>query len=149
MSSEIDAREFGQRLKAVRKHLKLKQTEFAGKIGIKNNYLSEIESGKIKPGLEFFYKLTKEFRINLYYLFHNEPPMFFDDIFPADFEEKDFGEANRRVHELISFIERSPMVKFEMLGYFSRYRIQNQSTIDKDIEISKESSKEEEKKERK
>ena len=148
MSGDIDSKEFGQRLRAVRKHLKLKQTEFADKIGIKNNYLSEIESGKIKPGFEFFYKLTKEFRINLYYLFHNEPPMFFDEILPNAFEEKDFGEASQRVHELISFIERSPMVKFDMLGYFSRYRIQNQSTIDKDIEISKESSKEEEKKEK-
>jgi len=39
------------------------------------------------------------------------------------------------------------MLKFDMPGYFSRYRIQNQSIIDKDIEISKESPKEEEKKE--
>jgi hypothetical protein len=72
--------------------------------------------------------------------------MFFDEILPGDFEEKDFGEASQRVHELISFIESSPMVKFDMLGYFSRYRIQNQSIIEKDIEISQSSSKEEEKK---
>ncbi|UCH94951.1 MAG: helix-turn-helix transcriptional regulator, partial [Candidatus Aminicenantes bacterium] len=127
LTGEIDSKEFGLRLKKIRKQLKLKQEDFGNRIGMKNNYLSGIETGRIKPGFDFFYKITREFRINPYYLFHNEPPMFMDELLPGSFEEKDFGEASQRVHELIRYIERSPMVKFDILGYFTRYRIQNQS----------------------
>jgi transcriptional regulator with XRE-family HTH domain len=145
MTEEIDSKEFGLRLKEVRKHLKILQKDFAHRIGMKNSYLSGIENGKFKPGFDFFYKITREFRINPYYLLHNELPMFLDQLSPHRCEEKDFGEANKRVHELISYIESSPMVKFDMLGYFSRYRIQNQSLIEEDIKMNETSSDEEKK----
>jgi transcriptional regulator with XRE-family HTH domain len=141
-SQEKESQEFGQRLKAIRRHLKLKQKDFAERIGIKNNYLSSIEKGKIKPGFDFFKKLTDEYRINLYYLFHDEGPMFLEKKHTSSLEEKDFGEANRRVHEMIDIISRSPMVKFDMLGFFTRYLIQNQSIIEKDIEINKKETEE-------
>ena len=133
MKEEIDLKAFGNRLKELRKHLHLNQKEFAERIGMKNNYLSSIEGGNIMPGIDFLYNITREFRVNPYFLFHNEPPIIFEGISPQRFEEKDFGEANKRVHELIGYIERSPMLKFDMLGYLSRYLIQNRDLIEEDI----------------
>ena len=54
-------------------------------------------------------------------------------------EDRDFGEANERVHELIDYLERSPMVKFDMLGYFTRYLIQNRSLVEEDIKNNEKS----------
>ncbi|MEX6014791.1 helix-turn-helix domain-containing protein [Mammaliicoccus sciuri] len=43
---------FGQNLKRIRKDMKLTQQEMADKIGISQNYLSDIENGKRYPSIK-------------------------------------------------------------------------------------------------
>lgn len=60
--------EMGQRVKKRRQSLKMKQTELAKKLGISNNHLSSIETGKQKPSLEIFIQICEELRVTPDYL---------------------------------------------------------------------------------
>ena len=67
--------EVGKRIKRVREYLKINQKEFAAKLGITTENLSEIENGKTKPGFDFFYKADEIFNINLLYILKGKEPM--------------------------------------------------------------------------
>jgi transcriptional regulator with XRE-family HTH domain len=148
MKAEKDKRaiEFGKRVRHVRQLLKLKQKEFADRIGMANNYLSEIESGNVKPGFEFFHKASKEFNINTFYLLHGEEPVFrpkkgqpgADDFKRLKFEEWQFVENDAQVLELIKKMKDSIIVYFSVLEFFNRYMLENNELILKDISRSKE-----------
>lgn len=68
ISGEIRQTVFGKRLKAVRNHLKLKQSEMADKLNISLTTMSDIETSKSFPCYEFFYRIAEYFNVNLYYL---------------------------------------------------------------------------------
>ena len=148
MKAEKDKRaiEFGKRVRHVRELLKLKQKEFAERIGMANNYLSEIESGNVKPGFEFFYKAGKEFNINTFYLLHGEEPVFrpkkgqpgADYLNRLKSEEWQFVENDAQVLELIKKMKDSIIVYFSVLEFFNRYMLENNELILKDISRSKE-----------
>ncbi len=50
-------------LKLLRTFHQLNQTELAQRLGISNSYLSEIESGNKKPGLDLLEKYSSVFKI--------------------------------------------------------------------------------------
>jgi transcriptional regulator with XRE-family HTH domain len=60
--------EVGKRIREVRHHLQLNQTDFAGLIGMPIKQLSGIENGKITPGFDFLYKVEEIFNVNLSYI---------------------------------------------------------------------------------
>jgi len=128
---------FGKRVKAIREHLRLKQKDFAQSIGMAGSYLSEIEGGKVSPGFDFFSKLTGNYNINPLYLLHGKGEMFLeeDDESPKKRQplEKDHGDSNRKVHELLWYIERSHMLKYAVLEFFTRYLIANREELKKEI----------------
>ena len=138
--------EFGKRVRHVRKLLKLKQKEFAERIGMANNYLSEIESGNVKPGFEFFYKASKAFNIDTLYLLHGEEPVFrtkkgqpgADGVNRPKSEEWQFVENDAKVLELIKKMKDSIIVYLSVLEFFNKYMLQNTEWILKDISRSKE-----------
>ena len=140
MSEEVN-KTFGSRVREIRTRLGLTQGDFGRGLGISIQHLSDIESDKKKPCHDFFYHMAKEYRINLNYLLLGEGAMFVGDkeLIPPERKDRDFGEANERVHELIDYLERSPMVKFDMLGYFTRYLIQNRSLVEEDIKNNEKS----------
>lgn len=53
----------GKALKIIRKFHKIKQKDFADKVGIAPSYISEIENGKKEPSLEIISKYSEEFNI--------------------------------------------------------------------------------------
>jgi len=135
----IDERalEFGLRIKQVRKILNLSQKEFAEHIGMANNYLSEIETGKIKPGFDFFYKVSKAFNINLSYLLHGKEPAIIDNDKVSEIDKPMDPESllkaeDKELWELTRYMRHSNCVYHAVLEFFTRYRILNQDLIDKE-----------------
>ena len=55
--------EVGKRIREVRKHLQVNQTDFARLIGIPIKQLSAMENGKIKPDFDFLYKAEEVFKV--------------------------------------------------------------------------------------
>ena len=60
--------EVGKRIKEVRKHLQVNQTDFARLMGMPIKQLSAMETGKIKPDFDFLYNVEKYFNVNLSYI---------------------------------------------------------------------------------
>lgn len=128
---------FGLRIKKVREYLGMKQKDFAESIGMASSSISEVECGKTSPGFEFFYKLSKKYKINPTYLLHGEGAMFLPEAEEADNKagpgKKDYGDSNRKIHELLWYMERSDMLKYSILESFSRYLLKNEEDIRKEI----------------
>ena len=128
---------FGKRVKEVRLHLRYKQKDFARSLGMAGSYLSEIEGGKSSPGFYFFYKLTANYNINPIYLLHgkgerflNEDDQILEKLKPL---EKDYGDSNRKVHELLWYVERSYLFKYAVLEFFTRYMMKHREELEEEI----------------
>lgn len=67
-----------ERLKAVRKALKLTQKEFATKLGMTDSGISKIEKGRAQLTEQLIRSICREFNINYNYLAFGEGEMFSD-----------------------------------------------------------------------
>ena len=56
---------FGQNLKAIRKRMKLTQTEMAERIGISRSYLADIEHNRKNISLAVVLRIAKGFNISV------------------------------------------------------------------------------------
>ncbi len=130
LKNELQA-EFGKRVKEIRRHLSIAQKEFALQLGISGSYLSEIESGKIKPGFDFFSKCVNTFKISPLYLLIGDSPIFFD----ADPKQipSTFRENSGKIQEMFWYMEHSDMVRHAMIEYFIRYSLQNKDLIKNEL----------------
>lgn len=65
---EFDRAEMGRRIARRRKTQKMKQNELAERLGINNNHISMIETGKVSPCLDLFIKICTELKVTPDYL---------------------------------------------------------------------------------
>jgi transcriptional regulator with XRE-family HTH domain len=142
----------GQRIKGIRLNDRVTQRQFAAQMKMSNTHLSDIETGRFLPGFHFFYRIAKYHNVNpLYLIFGKEP------IFLKEEKEKDKqtvketpeppaqappkpetpapGEYTPQVQEMLSYFQRSPVVKFAVLGYFSKFIVENKAVIEQDIKM--------------
>ncbi|NIM17755.1 MAG: helix-turn-helix domain-containing protein [Candidatus Aminicenantes bacterium] len=145
-------RVFGQRLREIREGLRMTQTAFAGKMGMSNSYLCDMESGHVGPGLYTLYRITKFYNISPLYLVHGIEPVFLDQEKEEEKKKEvehplqqapepeplDFGEDTTRIREMLSYFKRSPVVKYALLGFFSKFVIENKAIIEEDIKKNEE-----------
>lgn len=66
----------GERIRTVRRALKITQENFARETGYKASFVSGIENGKKMPNVLFFFNLVVKYNVNANYLFTGEEPMF-------------------------------------------------------------------------
>lgn len=66
----------GERIKSLRRQLKMTQIEFAKRVGISQGTLSEIESGNAKPSFDVLVVLGKNFTVDLNWLIINTDQQF-------------------------------------------------------------------------
>lgn len=66
----------GERIRQVRKAFKLKQAEFAEKIGVKPNTITSYETGLRMPSDRTIYDICREFGVNELWLRTGEGEMF-------------------------------------------------------------------------
>ncbi|MGE5342691.1 MAG: helix-turn-helix domain-containing protein [Candidatus Omnitrophota bacterium] len=111
--------EFGERLKEIRKRLKMNQLEFAKSIDLPITAISEIESGRNKPGYDFFMNLVNIHKVNFNYLAFGQGAMFLrlNAGFDAQNREiREIGEDNYFFY----YFKHSMFVKHQMLYHFHR-----------------------------
>jgi len=110
--------ESGERIRQIRKKLNLKQKDFAERLNIAGPSLSEIETGKFKPGHDLLVKLTKEFNVNLYYVLFGEGDMFIDPIFSSYNRTRRYAVNVDDVRDFLYHFERSPMLQYFILSQY-------------------------------
>lgn len=96
----------GERLNALRKNLKLTQTELGEKLGINASALSQMENGHIKPSLDTLTGLSNLFGTNLHWLITGKGSMY--EVI-GDSE----GSTERRLQKIRNFLsdELSSLVR--------------------------------------
>ena len=125
--------ESGERLKKIRAHIKISQKDFAAQLGIAASYLSEIESGKTKPGYNFLIKLAEVFNVSPNWILLGTGGMFLTDS-DEFLGNRDFGEQTESIRRLLDYFARSPLVKLSVMAFASKFLLTNESIIQKDIE---------------
>ncbi|NIM18185.1 MAG: helix-turn-helix domain-containing protein [Candidatus Aminicenantes bacterium] len=136
---------FGSRLKAIRKRLKMLQAEFCEKLNISVTNLSEIENNKTRPGYDFFYKIVKEFDVNLNYLVFGEGTMFRKigkeegkgKAAGFDISRLDYPVNNEAVEEFLFYFFNSRFVHYHFMSELVRVLSENKKIINGEIEEKK------------
>ena len=129
-----DLIELGKRVKMIRKELHISQKDFAQKINISGSFLSEIEAGKSKPGYDFFYNISKICRVSLPYLLHGVGEMFTDiDYGPLVTGKEPQDDHIDTIDELFWYIERSPLLKHNVMGFAAKFVYDNEKAVKKEI----------------
>jgi len=130
-------KELGNRLKQIRKALRLRQVDFAKQLNMSGPSLSELETGKYKPGYDCLMTLASAFNVNLYYVFFGEGEMFLDGVrqpsglsFPA--------ADNEDVRKFLWYFERSSIIRYHILSVFQGKLFDEEKNIAREIEAFKE-----------
>ena len=126
--------ECGERLKKVRAQLKISQKDFAAHLGIAASYLSEIESGKTRPGYNFLIKLAEVFKVSSNWILLGTGGMFLTGENDWFMGRKDFGEQAESIRKLLDYFAKSPLVRLSVMAFASKFLLTNEVSIRKDIE---------------
>ncbi len=109
-------------------------------IDIPSSNLSELENGKIAPGYNFIFRLSKRFNVNLNYLIHGTGEMFtpgkHKKVRGLDDETSILDRINSR-EDLEWFIDNSPLFRNYLISTGATYRYEHEELIAKDIEINR------------
>jgi transcriptional regulator with XRE-family HTH domain len=127
--------EYGERIKKIRRELAVSQKDFAAKLNIAASFLSEIESGKTKPGYNFLVKLAAEFDVNPTWILLGTGPMFIKEA--PSIGEDDYGIHTESIKELLWYFKRSPLVRLSVTAFASKFLLDNEAIIKKDIKKNK------------
>ena len=128
---------FGQRLKAIRKGLEMKQRDFATQLNISVTTLSDIETGKSKPGHDFFVRICDTFAVNLYFLLMGEGEMFRKSGPNSSLNSLADEAVSDDVQEFLKYFFNSKLVQYQVLGYFRKFFNEEEDAIRKDLEKTK------------
>lgn len=108
----------GERVKEIRRALGLTQRDFAQQLELSGPSLSEIETGKFKPGFDLLVKLALEFDINLYYVIFGEGEPFSSPVEAAFRRVESFAVNVDDVRDFLYHFERSPILQYFILNHY-------------------------------
>ena len=129
--------EYGKRLRDVRRVLDISQKDFAAQLLVSPSFLSEIESGKTKPGYNFLVKLATVFDVNPAWILLGQGAMFFKDEKNSSVANNEFGDHTASIMELLWYFKHSPLVKLSVMAFASKFLLDNEDIINRDIERNK------------
>jgi transcriptional regulator with XRE-family HTH domain len=124
---------FGKHVRKVRDALNLKQKEFSQGLGISVQHLSDIERGKKKTCLDFFFKMVKVYNVNLNYLLLGDGEMFLQEIGNNQSLLKGFAANNPDAKEFLYYFVNSSMVHYHVLSDFRKFFNTEEKAIKDDI----------------
>ncbi len=125
---------YGNRLREIRSLLGISQKDFASKMGIAASFLSEVEKEKTKPGYNFLIKLAEVFDINPSWLLLERGGMFLSAAGGPNGKEYDFGEQAEEIRDLLTYLEKSPLVRLSVMAFATKFLLANESIINRDID---------------
>ena len=124
-----DKNDVGNRIKLIREKLSLMQKDFAGDLEISAPSLSEIETGRNRPGIELLIKLSKNYNVNLYYVLLGKGEMFVNPVLDYFIQAKEYAVNVDDVREFLEIFSKSKEMQYYILSEFHNKMIQNGNLI--------------------
>lgn len=142
-------KEIGLRMRKVRKALGYTQEKMVSYFNIGRANYSRIEKGEVLPNAAVLNSLRTQFGVSLDWLIADSGKMFVRsrDQGPDQNREKEqtrkinIGEYGKEVRELLMIMDKVPMVKHAILGYFLEYKARHKEIIQRSLEEYEPSSK--------
>ncbi len=132
-----DINDISTRIKLIREKLHLLQKDFANELGISAPSLSEIETGRNKPGLELIVKLADKFNVNFYYLLSGKGEMFADPVMDYFLRAPEFAVNTEDVREFLEIFSRSKEIQYHTISEFKSRMMREGDLILKRIGLNK------------
>lgn len=132
--TKIRENEVGKRIKQFRKELGIKQKDFAEQINMSGPSLSEIETGKYKPGYDFLVNIAKVFNANLHYVLFGQGEMFLEPMQTYNISQGKFGSNKEDVRKFLWYFERSSIMHYYILSAFKNKLLKDKESIEKEID---------------
>lgn len=130
-------KEIGMRIRKIRKVLSYTQTQMVSFFDIGRANYSRIEKGEIFPTATILNTLRKEFHVSLDWLITNEGEMFLPQKQKKEERKRlNFGKYNEEINDLLFHMEKVPMLRHAVLGFFLEYRLKNHHIIQQVLEES-------------
>lgn len=82
--------EINDRIKQIRKYLRLSQPEFGKRLGVSRDVIANIDRDAVEPKMLFLEHLCQVYKVNPDWLLHGEGEMFFDS--PEDKDEDELAD---------------------------------------------------------
>ncbi|HLP47768.1 MAG TPA: helix-turn-helix transcriptional regulator [Candidatus Deferrimicrobium sp.] len=114
--------EAGQRLEEIRKSFGHSRQEMASRIGITRANLYRNEIGFAFPRLDTLIRLHEDFGISLDWLLFNKGTMHIKESQSALDMVKQSNEQPPEIRELLAALENDPVLRFELLASFYKYK---------------------------
>lgn len=130
MKNELK-KEIGAKLRQLRKRLGLTQAEMVSHFNVGRANYSRIEKGEVFPNVAILFTLKKEFNVSLDWLIGGEGEMLTLTEEEARKKRLHWSDSSKEIDELFYHIEKVPMVKHAVLGFFLEYRSKNSQLIEK------------------
>lgn len=126
---EMLKKEIGVRMRQVRKALGFTQEKIVAHFNIGRANYSRIEKGEVFPNPSMLNTLRTEFNVSLDWLITNTGSMFFPEPVNNKSDTIDLETYSAEVRELLQHMQRLPMVKHAVLGFFLEYKIEHKKII--------------------
>lgn len=121
-------KEIGTRLRKLRESLDLTQAEMVKHFDFGRANYSRIEKGEVFPNAFILNTLHTQFNVSVDWIVTGEGRMH-----PQKGQGRnrylDFAECERELNELFDYIEKIPMIKHAVLGFFLEYKSKNKKLI--------------------
>lgn len=132
MKHEQLKKEVGARLRKVRKTLGFTQNKMVSYFEIGRANYSRIEKGEIFPGAAILNVLRSQLNVSLDWLIANTGEMFIRDMLAksnGDSQTIRLGDYPDEIKDLLIHLDKVPMVKHAVLGFFIEYKARNKKLI--------------------
>jgi transcriptional regulator with XRE-family HTH domain len=143
--TNMDLVGIGRRLKDIRKKLNLRQKEFAEKMDITMVTLSDIETGKKRPGSDILFNLSELYDVNLDFLLFGQGSMFRQGMKMdgVTVEENAFGDYTDDVREMLWYMRNSRLARGGFIALTKEFAYRNSILIGHEIDLKKEKNEQE------
>ena len=118
---DIDLKQIGQRLEAVRKTLAMTLVKMEEIIGLSKSLIAAAEKGEKKPSTIYLHGLITHFKVNVNYILTGNGEMFL--------ERKNKSEEEKDMDELFDRMKKVRMVRYAVLGFFQEYMMRNKDLV--------------------
>lgn len=119
MKNKSELVNIGQRVRDIRKTLKLTQENLAKQLAISTAQVSEVENGTHPPGYFFLKNIAGEFNVNLDYILFGKDHMFKKSNVPALNPEECLVVKKEIIQKFQWYLYRSPTVQHLVLAHFN------------------------------
>lgn len=116
----------GARIRKIREGHRLTQSGIVENLAFGRNNYAKIEQGDVMPGLELLLMLYKTYNISLDWLFTGKGKKVRNKL--NDIELSKISESSTEM-ALIRDIMNIPLVKFSVLEFYSRYKMEKRSLL--------------------